>query len=88
VNGTIAGVLPKSPAAGHAQVKTGNRIVETPAGQVIVLGNSLAGYINAKSGRRLTFMIVVGNVPISTAAEVEAITAQQARMVAAIQEGL
>lgn len=88
VNGTIAGVLPKSPAAGHAQVKTGNRIVETPAGQVIVLGNSLAGYINAKSGRRLTFMIVVGNVPISTPAEVEAITAQQARMVAAIQEDL
>jgi D-alanyl-D-alanine carboxypeptidase len=53
-----------------------------------VLGNSLAGYINAKSGRRLTFMIVVGNVPISTPAEVETITAQQARMVAAIQEDL
>jgi serine-type D-Ala-D-Ala carboxypeptidase/endopeptidase (penicillin-binding protein 4) len=88
VNGTMAGVLPKSPAAGHAQVKTGNRVVDTPAGQTIVLGNSLAGYINAKSGRRLTFMIVVGNVPISTAAEVETITAQQARMVAAIQEDL
>jgi len=88
VNGTIAGVLPKSPASGHAQVKTGNRVVDTPAGQILVLGNSLAGYINAKSGRRLTFMIVVGNVPISTPAEFDTITAEQARMVAAIQQDL
>jgi serine-type D-Ala-D-Ala carboxypeptidase/endopeptidase (penicillin-binding protein 4) len=88
VNGTIAGVLPKSPAAGHAQVKTGNRIVDTPAGQILVLGNSLAGYINAKSGRHLTFMIVVGNVPISTPGEFNTITAEQAQMVAAIQQDL
>jgi hypothetical protein len=39
-------------------------------------------------GRRLTFMVVVGNVPLSTAAEVETITAQQARMVAAIHQDL
>jgi serine-type D-Ala-D-Ala carboxypeptidase/endopeptidase (penicillin-binding protein 4) len=88
VNGTIAGVLPKSPASGHAQVKTGNRVVNTPAGQILVLGNSLAGYINAKSGRRLTFMIVVGNVPISTPGEFDKITAEQAQMVAAIQQDL
>jgi hypothetical protein len=33
-------------------------------------------------------MIVVGNVPISTPAEFDTITAQQARMVAAIQQDL
>jgi D-alanyl-D-alanine carboxypeptidase/D-alanyl-D-alanine-endopeptidase (penicillin-binding protein 4) len=87
-SGTIAGVLPKSPAAGHAQVKTGNRIVQTPANQILVLGNSLAGYIHTKSGRHLTFMIVVGNVPISSPQEFETITRQQAQMVAAIRQDM
>lgn len=84
----MANVLPDSPAAGHAQVKTGNRVVVTPAGQMIVLGNSLAGYIQANSGRQLTFMIAVGNVPISSIAEFEQVTDDQARMVAAIQQSL
>jgi D-alanyl-D-alanine carboxypeptidase len=66
VDGTLADVLVDSPAAGHAQIKTGNRVVGTPADQLIVLGNSLAGYIQSESGRRLTTMIAVGNVPIST----------------------
>src|SRR5262249_52791140 len=50
-SGTIANVLTDSPAAGHVQVKTGNRVVGTHADQTIVLGNSLAGYIQTKSGR-------------------------------------
>jgi D-alanyl-D-alanine carboxypeptidase/D-alanyl-D-alanine-endopeptidase (penicillin-binding protein 4) len=87
-SGTLANVLPDSPAAGHAQVKTGNRVVGTPAGQMIVLGNSLAGYIQTKSGRQVTFMIAVGNVPISSIAEFLQITDDQARMVAAIQQTL
>jgi D-alanyl-D-alanine carboxypeptidase len=58
--------LPNSPAAGHAQIKTGNRVVGNPAGQIMVLGNSLAGYIQARSGRRVTVMIAVGNVPMTT----------------------
>ncbi len=87
-SGTMANVLPNSPAAGHAQVKTGNRVVGTPAGQLIVLGNSLAGYIQTKGGRHVTFMIAVGNVPISTPAQFETITADQARMVVAIQQDL
>ena len=87
-SGTLANVLPDSPAAGHAQVKTGNRVVGTPAGQMIVLGNSLAGYIQAKSGRQVTFMIAVGNVPISSIDEFLQITDDQARMVAAIQQSL
>ncbi len=38
-------------------MKTGNRVAGTPAEQIIVLGNSLAGYIEAKSGRQLTIMV-------------------------------
>jgi hypothetical protein len=42
-DGTLANVLPDSPAAGKVQMKTGNRVAGTEAGQIIVLGNSLAG---------------------------------------------
>jgi D-alanyl-D-alanine carboxypeptidase/D-alanyl-D-alanine-endopeptidase (penicillin-binding protein 4) len=87
-DGTLANVESKSPAAGHAQVKTGNRVVGTPAGQLLVLGNSLAGYAQTKSGRRVVFMIAVGNVPIPTPASFLNITADQAQMVVAIQQDL
>jgi len=87
-DGTLANVESKSPAAGRAQVKTGNRVVGTPAGQIIVLGNSLAGYARTKNGRRVVFMVAVGNVPIATAAAFVAITGDQARMVVAIQQDL
>jgi D-alanyl-D-alanine carboxypeptidase/D-alanyl-D-alanine-endopeptidase (penicillin-binding protein 4) len=87
-DGTLANVESKSPAAGHAQVKTGNRIVGTPADQAIVLGNSLAGFAQTKHGRRVVFMIAVGNVPIRTPFEFVAVTGDQARMVAAIQQKL
>jgi D-alanyl-D-alanine carboxypeptidase/D-alanyl-D-alanine-endopeptidase (penicillin-binding protein 4) len=85
-DGTLANVLTDSPAAGKVQMKTGNRVVGTPAGQIIVLGNSLAGYVEAKSGRRLTIMVAVSNVPISTPAEFEKVTADQAAMVVAVQQ--
>jgi D-alanyl-D-alanine carboxypeptidase/D-alanyl-D-alanine-endopeptidase (penicillin-binding protein 4) len=87
-SGTLANVLPQSPAAGHAQIKTGNRVIGTPADQIIVLGNSLAGYIQTKSGRQVTVMIAVGNVPISTPADVLTVTDDQARMVEAVQQSL
>ena len=68
-DGTLANVESDSPAAGQAQLKTGNRVVGTPADQIIVLGNSLAGYAQTKSGHRVVFMIAAGNVPISTPEE-------------------
>jgi D-alanyl-D-alanine carboxypeptidase/D-alanyl-D-alanine-endopeptidase (penicillin-binding protein 4) len=85
-SGTIANVLQGSPAAGHVQLKTGNRVVGTPAGQLIVLGNSLAGYVQTKSGREVTFMIVVGNVAIPSLADFLQVTDDQARMVEVIYE--
>jgi D-alanyl-D-alanine carboxypeptidase len=87
-DGTLANVETNSPAAGHAQLKTGNRVVGTPADQIIVLGNSLAGYAQTKSGRHVVFMIAVDNVPISTAEEFLTVTDDQARMVVAIQQDL
>ena len=87
-DGTMANVLPNSPAAGHAQIKTGNRVVGNPAGQLMVLGNSLAGYIHTRSGRRVTVMIAVGNVPLSNTEGFLAVVNDQAKMIAAIQADL
>jgi PBP4 family serine-type D-alanyl-D-alanine carboxypeptidase len=87
-DGTMATVQARSPAAGHAQVKTGNRVVTSPAGKIIVLGNSLAGYAQTRHGRRVVFMVAVGNVPIRTAFQFTEITNEQAEMVVAIQQGL
>jgi len=84
----LANVYPKSPAAGHAQIKTGNRVVGTEAGQILVLGNSLAGYVQTKSGRRIVLMIAVGNVPVPTAEAFLNVVNDQARMVIAIQQNL
>jgi D-alanyl-D-alanine carboxypeptidase len=87
-DGTLANVESKSPAAGHAQVKTGNRVVETPAGQLLVLGNSLAGYAQTRTGRHVVFMIAVGNVPIPAVKQFVTISGDQARMVVALQQNL
>ncbi len=87
-SGTVADVLASSPAAGKVQLKTGNRVVGTEADQLIVLGNSLAGYIQTKSGRQVTFAIAVDNVPISSPIEFLQVTDDQARMVEFIQQGL
>ncbi len=85
-DGTLATTIPHSPAAGKSLIKTGNRAVGTPAGQLLLLGNSLAGYIEAKSGRQLTFFIGVANVPLASVAAFLQVTTDQARMVAAIQQ--
>lgn len=85
-DGTLANVLTDSPAAGKVAMKTGNRAVGTEADQLILLGNSLAGYVEAASGRKLTVMIGVGNVPLASPQEVGEVTADQAKMVVAIQQ--
>jgi D-alanyl-D-alanine carboxypeptidase/D-alanyl-D-alanine-endopeptidase (penicillin-binding protein 4) len=87
-SGTLANVLPDAAVAGHAQVKTGNRAVGSTTNQLILLGNSLAGYLETKSGRHVTFMIVVGNVPIASASGVLEVTDEQAQMVAALYKDL
>jgi D-alanyl-D-alanine carboxypeptidase/D-alanyl-D-alanine-endopeptidase (penicillin-binding protein 4) len=86
-DGSLANVQPDSPAAGKAQLKTGNRAAGPPmTGQTILLGNSLAGYVQGKSGRRFTVMIAMGNMPFTTLAEFVAVTDDQAKMVTAMQQ--
>lgn len=83
-DGTLADVLSHAPVAGHAQIKTGNRVVPNRAGQINVLGNSLAGYVETSHGRRVVLTIFVGNVPIPTSEDFNAIVADQAKMIEAV----
>ncbi len=87
-NGTLADVLSKAHVAGHAEVKTGNRALGSAANQVVLLGNSLAGYLDTKSGRHVTFMIAVDNVPLTNPSEVLTVTNEQAQMVEAMYKDL
>jgi len=75
------------PAAGNAQPKPGTRAAGPPTtGQTILLGNTLAGYVQGKSGREFTVMVAMGNMPFTTLAEFVAVTQDQAKMVTAMQQ--
>ena len=88
-DGTLANVLSHSPVAGHAQIKTGNRVVSgNGAGQINVLGNSLAGYVTTSTGRRVVLAIVVGNVPLETAEGFFGVVDDQAAMIEAVYKHL
>jgi D-alanyl-D-alanine carboxypeptidase/D-alanyl-D-alanine-endopeptidase (penicillin-binding protein 4) len=88
--GTQAEALKDSPAVGKIRVKDGTRVIPTPAGQGIVLGKTLVGYVEAESGRRLVISIMVGNVPVASAQEifpvVESVTNDQGELAAEIQQ--
>jgi D-alanyl-D-alanine carboxypeptidase/D-alanyl-D-alanine-endopeptidase (penicillin-binding protein 4) len=87
-DGTLANVLSRAPVAGHSQMKTGNRVVGNEAGQIMVLGNSLAGYVQTRRGHHLVFMIAVGNVPLHTSLGFLKVVNDQARMVSIIYRHL
>jgi len=52
-------------AAGQVRAKTGTYVDNNGSGGVVLKGQAFAGYITAKSGRKLTYEVVVNNVPIT-----------------------
>ncbi|MFM0171726.1 D-alanyl-D-alanine carboxypeptidase/D-alanyl-D-alanine-endopeptidase [Paraburkholderia sediminicola] len=54
-------------AKGQVHAKTGTYVTENPSAPSLpfLRGQSLAGYIDAKSGHRIVFVLTVNNVPIS-----------------------
>lgn len=50
-------------AKGHVHAKTGTFVAGDESG-IVLKGQALGGYIDAKSGRRLVFQLVVNEVPI------------------------
>ena len=65
VDGTLAETVPAtSPARGKVRAKTGTYVVVNPFnGQLLLTSKALAGYLDAKSGRKLAFALFVNNVP-------------------------
>jgi D-alanyl-D-alanine carboxypeptidase/D-alanyl-D-alanine-endopeptidase (penicillin-binding protein 4) len=85
--GTLATLEPDSPAAGHVSLKDGTRAAGSPiTGQTIMNTNTMAGCVDARSGRQLTIAIFVNNVPIESLAAAHAVADDQGAIAAAIQE--
>jgi PBP4 family serine-type D-alanyl-D-alanine carboxypeptidase len=82
VDGSLAGVGRTLPARGHVWAKTGTTVI---GGRLIA--QNLAGYINARSGRRLAFALFANNVgAIESIADVEHVMRDQAAITNAIYE--
>jgi D-alanyl-D-alanine carboxypeptidase len=58
-----------APAKGQVRAKTGTYIAIGPQGPLIK-GQAFAGYIDAKSGRKLAYELVVNNVPFTAIEDV------------------
>jgi D-alanyl-D-alanine carboxypeptidase/D-alanyl-D-alanine-endopeptidase (penicillin-binding protein 4) len=65
VDGTLAEAVPtSSPARGRVRAKTGTYVIHNPyTDSLLLTSKALAGYLEAKSGRKLAFAIFVNNVP-------------------------
>ena len=87
-SGSLANTLPDSPAAGHVFAKTGIRGTTTPDGRTRLLAFNLVGYISTESGRRLSFALMVNNVPLEQFGDVLDVFNDQGSMSAALQQGL
>lgn len=75
------------PAAGHVRIKDGDLVAGTPAGQMVVLAMSQTGFIDAKSGRKLVYGVIVNNAPFLSMEAYLAARADVAAIVVAIQQG-
>jgi D-alanyl-D-alanine carboxypeptidase len=53
-----------SGATGNVHAKTGTYVAATASGQPMLKGQAYGGYIDAKSGKHLTYQLVVNDVPI------------------------
>ncbi len=63
-DGSLAMVVPDSPAAGHVQAKTGTLAVGDGLNQRFLMpSKALGGYIDTSNGKLLAFYLVVNNVP-------------------------
>jgi D-alanyl-D-alanine carboxypeptidase/D-alanyl-D-alanine-endopeptidase (penicillin-binding protein 4) len=89
VDGTFATNQRGTPAAGKVFLKSGTRIQGTPTDeQAIATAITQAGYIDAKSGRKLVFSLFLRDLPLSPdLSEFFAADEDQGRLAAAFQQG-
>jgi D-alanyl-D-alanine carboxypeptidase len=59
-----------APAKGQVYAKTGTYIAERKKDEVLIRAQAFAGYITAKSGRKLAYQLVVNDVPFKTISDI------------------
>jgi D-alanyl-D-alanine carboxypeptidase len=88
-NGSLATTtLVDSPAAGQVFAKTGTRATTTPNGRTLLLGQTLVGYVSTVSGRKLSYALLVNNVPLRQFDDILGVFNDQGTMSGALQQGL
>jgi serine-type D-Ala-D-Ala carboxypeptidase/endopeptidase (penicillin-binding protein 4) len=89
VDGTFAQNQRGTPAAGHVFVKSGTRAMSSPTDkQGIISALTQAGYIDAKSGRKLVYAMFLRDLPLGTdATAFETADHQQGEIAAAFWAG-
>ncbi|HEX4017189.1 MAG TPA: D-alanyl-D-alanine carboxypeptidase/D-alanyl-D-alanine-endopeptidase [Frankiaceae bacterium] len=88
VDGSLAGVVPKSPAAGHVFAKTGTLAgPDFLNGRPVLSTKALGGYIKTKDGRLLAFSLLVNNVPIQDVNDVLTINTDLGKIAALLWAG-
>lgn len=76
-----------TPAAGQVRIKDGDIVAGSAAGQLVALATTQAGYIEARSGRRLVYSLMVNTIPFLSLKDYSAARADLAAVVVAIQQG-
>ncbi|TQM65025.1 D-alanyl-D-alanine carboxypeptidase/D-alanyl-D-alanine endopeptidase [Humibacillus xanthopallidus] len=84
-DGSLAMVVPDSPAAGHVQAKTGTLAAgDLLNNRLLMPSKALAGYIDTSNGQLLAFSLVVNYVPASSIDDVLQVNTDLGRVAAAI----
>ncbi|MHB8894850.1 MAG: D-alanyl-D-alanine carboxypeptidase/D-alanyl-D-alanine endopeptidase [Candidatus Geothermincolia bacterium] len=86
VDGTLATLMTDSPVKGKAQAKTGTHGGPNQVNQGMWVSRALAGYMTAKSGRKLVYDIVVSNVPAGGMKDMQSVNAQHGKVLEVIYD--
>ena len=87
VDGTLGNNQKGTPAAGHVFAKTGTRVATTAEETGLLTGLTQVGYIEAASGRRLTYGIMTRDIPIQKIETIFTASDDQGAIAAAIYSG-
>lgn len=88
VDGTLEYVGRQTPARGHVFAKTGTGMVMNKLnGSFLLTSQSLAGFIQAKNGHWLAFMVVVNSIPLKEICDMQAVGEDLANIATRVYEG-
>jgi serine-type D-Ala-D-Ala carboxypeptidase/endopeptidase (penicillin-binding protein 4) len=88
VDGSLESVARQTPARGHVFAKTGTGIIPNALqGNFFMTAESLAGYVQAKNGHWLAFMVVVNGLPMKEICDATRVNEDLGMIAAKLYEG-